>query len=706
MRKITFFILTIFTVATLFAAARPSLDGRAVVADEGSMPRGLFARTVGYLPGDSVTVTNPATGSTVDVLILGAIDPSEGVAILLSQEAADVLRIKKNSSVQVKITKRTGSFDENASGSAVLSNDDEPEITEALTAPKNIEKKAAVPETVQEPEEKKADEIPSENENVILIEEKPAAVEKNIEEVPAPVKEEAVEEPAEIPEEVTFEEAEVEETVAEPEAVESEELDSPVEEAAEIEEPAVEENAEIEEPFEDVVEEEAFVEEIASIEESEDEEPAEPEVPAESIEDVSEELEAEIEEEPEYDEPEISEEPSEPEYDEPAEAEEFEAAGSVIEELPGPAEDKKSDGPWQQVILVEPEKAPEEPQEELPPVEEELPPAADDYEVPAVEEVSVEAEEVAEVAEDTPETEDLPSEEIEEAAETSEEVEEEPAVEEELPAEESVEEESVDEQAPELEEEPETESVDEQAPELEEDDVEAESVEEEAPAIEEEAAPESVEEEAPAIEEDEAAVEPEASEEIESEIPEIAAEPEVEVESELEAEAETESETELAVEEESVEIVEAVADEYKPIILVPAEMNPPVAEEKSEPAEVIAPQPVVEEAPVTESVPVENVRAAAPKIVVSDNWRDHVVSSADKLEKACYYIQIAQFSSEEAISGIIEKYGQKYPVVLVPNARGTAYNIMVGPLSIDEYGSILEKFKAWGFKDAFVKKIR
>ena len=108
MKKITFFILTIFTVATLFAAARPSLDGRAVVADSGTMPRGLFARTVGYLPGDSVTVTNPATGSTVDVLILGAIDPSEGVAILLSPEAAEGLRIKPESNVQVKLTKRSG----------------------------------------------------------------------------------------------------------------------------------------------------------------------------------------------------------------------------------------------------------------------------------------------------------------------------------------------------------------------------------------------------------------------------------------------------------------------------------------------------------------------------------------------------------------------------------------------------------------------
>ena len=126
MKKIIGFVLTLFTVATLFAAARPSLDGRALVADSGSMPKGLFARTIGYLPGDSVAVTNPATGSTVDVLILGAIDPSEGVAILLSPEAADKLNITKDSNVQVKITKRAGSLDEVASGAAIVSESDEP----------------------------------------------------------------------------------------------------------------------------------------------------------------------------------------------------------------------------------------------------------------------------------------------------------------------------------------------------------------------------------------------------------------------------------------------------------------------------------------------------------------------------------------------------------------------------------------------------
>lgn len=133
MKKILSLIFAVFTVATIFAAARPSVDGRAVVCEEGEMPKGLFAKTIGYLPGDSVTVTNPANGTTVDVLVLGSIDSGEGVAILLSSEAAEKLLIKKDSNVQVKITRRTGSIDESVSGTAVLTEESEENVSEPET---------------------------------------------------------------------------------------------------------------------------------------------------------------------------------------------------------------------------------------------------------------------------------------------------------------------------------------------------------------------------------------------------------------------------------------------------------------------------------------------------------------------------------------------------------------------------------------------
>ena len=120
-------------IGMVLTAFSPSVDGRAVVADKNEMPEGLFGKTVGYLPGDSVSVTNPANGKTVEILVLGSLDPSEGVAIMLSQQAASELGIQKNSNNLVKLAKRTGKVDESVYGTAVLAQG--PDKTAAETAP-------------------------------------------------------------------------------------------------------------------------------------------------------------------------------------------------------------------------------------------------------------------------------------------------------------------------------------------------------------------------------------------------------------------------------------------------------------------------------------------------------------------------------------------------------------------------------------------
>ena len=81
-------VLVVVASCLMFASFSPSLDGRAVVVDDGVFPQGLFAKTVGYLPGDIITVANISGETTVDLLVIGALDPSEGVAIMLSPEAA------------------------------------------------------------------------------------------------------------------------------------------------------------------------------------------------------------------------------------------------------------------------------------------------------------------------------------------------------------------------------------------------------------------------------------------------------------------------------------------------------------------------------------------------------------------------------------------------------------------------------------------
>lgn len=120
MKKILLVIGMVLAAGILFTSESPSLDGRAVVADQGVFPKGLFAKTVGYLPGDTISVTNPANAERIDILVIGSLDPSEGVAVMLSPEAANALNIKKNSNNLVKLTKRNGNVDEIANGSAVI----------------------------------------------------------------------------------------------------------------------------------------------------------------------------------------------------------------------------------------------------------------------------------------------------------------------------------------------------------------------------------------------------------------------------------------------------------------------------------------------------------------------------------------------------------------------------------------------------------
>ena len=205
MKKLFLTIGLVFAAGILFTAQSPSLDGRAMVADPGVFPKGLFAKTVGYLPGDTISVTNPANAERVDILVIGSLDPSEGVAVLLSPEAADALNIKKNSNNLVKLTKRNGNADEIANGSAVIATSSAAEnasaeeekplsqvIEEAIENGESVEdaEKAAIAEA----EEKVADKLFDETDKAIEAEEEAAAEEEALE--AAAVEEVAAEEEA------------------------------------------------------------------------------------------------------------------------------------------------------------------------------------------------------------------------------------------------------------------------------------------------------------------------------------------------------------------------------------------------------------------------------------------------------------------------------------------------------------------------------
>lgn len=562
MKRFVSLVLTVFTVAVLFAAARPSLDGRAVVCEEGEMPKGLFARTIGYLPGDSVTVTNPANGCAVDVLILGAIDASEGVAILLTPEAADRLGFRKDSNVQVKITKRTGSLDENVSGTAVLAEEAEEDYLEG-----SLEEKT---ETIQQEQEETGLQNTEEN-----IEEAAENTSDNS------VNEDAVENSTE---------NEVEQT--------SEEIAEPVAEDAAVEEPVVDglEDVSDKNDWENVVEEKESSE-ISEIFEDEN---------SEKLQEVT-------------------------EFNEPYEEK---------ENLPVDADffDENNSGECE--LVNEDENIPNEGEETVQDV--------------------LNGDEIV--------SENNADENSEEKVETSDEL---------LTGQENSEEkveETFEESVPEK-----SDSVD---------------------LVKED---EKIENEGINSEEDSNI--PEKAEKV-LEIQEPVSEDESKVE-----ETETVEKTEVAETEE----------EYSPIILVPAELNPPETEEveESENAEKLpenegdvlaVTEKIAQEVPVLDDEKAEDENEESS---VSDNTDDAAIqiqkiakNSLAELEKGKYYLQIATLRNEDNIKNLLKKYTPKYPVVLVKHADGISFQVLVGPLSADEYGMITERFKSYGFKDCFLRKIK
>lgn len=270
MKKLIGIICSLLICGTLFTSFSPSLDGRAIVAEEGVLPQGLFAKAFGYLPGDSISVTSLSSKESVDILVIGALQSKEGIAILLSPEAAVALGISKTTNNVVKITKRSGQLDEAVVGTAVIgsaaedfasydnseeTDDDDEEVAEEFIDEDSVNFAVAA--------ESKVEETPVDSEAVEADVEYISATEPEAEEVVA-----EVEQADEITgEKVVAEVEKADETTAEKDVVvitpteEAAEEDSLPEEAVAAAPEAEEKSAEevVEEPVED--EEEVIAEE-------------------------------------------------------------------------------------------------------------------------------------------------------------------------------------------------------------------------------------------------------------------------------------------------------------------------------------------------------------------------------------------------------------------------------------------------------------
>lgn len=371
MKKFLSGILFLLISVFIFADSSASVEGVIEVAGKDELPAGYFGKAAGYLPGDSVSITNPNSGITLQILNLGTLDASGGIAILISEESAKSLGIERNSGVKVKLAPRSGYFDETVSGNAVL---DEKTLPAAKEEP--VSDVSAEPAVQAGPE---AASQPAENAAVSLEPAAPVAVagvpliadtEDSAEEEDAEVA--AVEDEAETPvDEIDSEDetdfSDEEKLSAEPVEEEVSADDEPsVEEETEpviVEAPAPTEECEVpEEPYEDYesvedgfLESKEAVEQPSPAEESEVEAVTveEPDPIEEETEDLPEEENAELV---------IVEEPQEEEPETPTEDETEEEAVTVEE--PSPIEEDSAAEENQMEEVSEPEEVVAEPNAE------------------------------------------------------------------------------------------------------------------------------------------------------------------------------------------------------------------------------------------------------------------------------------------------------------------------------------------------------
>lgn len=417
MKKFLSGILFLLISVFIFADSSASVEGVIEVAGKDELPAGYFGKAAGYLPGDSVSITNPNTGITLQILNLGTLDASGGIAILISEESAKSLGIERNSGVKVKLAPRSGYFDETVSGNAVLDEktlpvekeetaetssepavqaepevDNQPAETAAVAAEVAPVAVAGVPliaDTEDNGEEENAEvaaveDEASENE-ADFSDEEPSVESVEEETEPVVVEAPAPTEECEVPEEPYEDYESVEDGFLE--SKEAVEQPSPAEES-EVEAVTVEEPDPIEEETEDLPEEENA--ELVVVEEPQEEEPETPtedenEEEAVTVEEPSpiEEDSAEENQMEEVSEPEevVAEPNAEPEAQSIGESESSDYAPIVLvpsePESPEPPVDASIENEPIEIVPVE--SVPEEKTAEPKPLQTEYPVSIQDY---------------------------------------------------------------------------------------------------------------------------------------------------------------------------------------------------------------------------------------------------------------------------------------------------------------------------------------
>ncbi|MEE9305896.1 MAG: SPOR domain-containing protein [Spirochaetia bacterium] len=136
-----------------------------------------------------------------------------------------------------------------------------------------------------------------------------------------------------------------------------------------------------------------------------------------------------------------------------------------------------------------------------------------------------------------------------------------------------------------------------------------------------------------------------------------------------------------------------VPEEESPLTMEPEE--PPFTAEDIEVAEVVEPL-VEEEEPVAEIAMAESPPTPEEQMILSEI-----------LPSSSYFVQLGAYSTRGLAEKLAGNFTQTYSVTILPASSGGRqfYKVLVGPLNVDESGTLLYQFRSRGFKDAFIQYV-
>ena len=149
---------------------------------------------------------------------------------------------------------------------------------------------------------------------------------------------------------------------------------------------------------------------------------------------------------------------------------------------------------------------------------------------------------------------------------------------------------------------------------------------------------------------------------------------------------------------------ETSAAESVPNVLLPADENPPPTFDDTamQNESAVEPDSAMFGSESEEKPPIEETAGFNYADI-----RKYVINDIREFGTGAYCVQLAAYKDAANIARVLDRFADKYPVRLAASEKiSGAYQVLIGPLNKDEYPVVLKRFIAWGFKDAFLRRVR